>query len=108
MDLATASIIEEANTDQEYKNLVESIRNIKDPKDIPHSSSIKEFSSVWENLSIQETECGNAVLLNNKALIIPRNKRKELLDQLHEYHGGAERSYNLAREHWYWPNMKIK
>ena len=45
-------------------------------------------------------------MLNNENLVIPKNKRIELLDQLHEYHGGAEISYNLAREHWYWQTMK--
>ena len=50
MDLTTTKIIEEANIDNEYKELVQSIPNIKDPKDIQHSSSIKEFSPVWENL----------------------------------------------------------
>ena len=43
MDLATAIIIGEANIDPEYINLVESIRNMKGPRDIPLSSSMKDF-----------------------------------------------------------------
>ena len=74
MNLATDSIIEEANIDPEYINLVESICKIKNPRDIPLSSSIREFSSVWEILSRQETECGNAVFLNFEGLIILMNK----------------------------------
>ena len=71
MDLATSEIIGDENIDDEYKDHVQSIHNIKNPKDIPYSSSIKEFFPVLENLSILEKECGSSVLFNNKALIIP-------------------------------------
>ena len=50
MGLATASNIEEANIDPDYFNLVETIGGTKKSKDFPLSSSIREFSSVWENL----------------------------------------------------------
>ena len=106
LDLTTAELLTKANKDEEYKELLKSIKTIKDPRDIPSSGPIKEYSPVWENLSIQETECGDVILLNNKALIIPKSERKPLLHQLHEFHGGAEKSYNLARTFWFWPTMK--
>ena len=37
---------------------------------------------------------------------MPKNQRKDLLNQIHEFHGGAEKSYNLAKTFWYWPTMK--
>ena len=80
----------QANEEEEYKNLLKSIKTIKNLKDILSCSPGKEYVHVWVNLFIQETECGDVILLNNKTLIIPKSERKALFNQLHEYHGGAE------------------
>ena len=76
LDLTTAKLITQANKEEEYKDLLKAIKTISNPKDIPNFSPLKEYSPVWENLSIQDTECGETILHNNKALIIPKNHEK--------------------------------
>ena len=106
--LSTAKFIQTANQDQEYKNLIQALRTYKNPKQIPAQNPAKKYSPIWEKMSIQETECGNVIVHNNCSLIIPKTERKSLLNQLHQYHTGADKAYNLAKQYWYWPAMKAE
>ena len=59
-------------------------------------------------MAIQETECGDIIVHNNSSLIIPKTERRPLLNQLHQYHTGADKSYNLAKQFWHWPTLKAE
>ena len=41
-------------------------------------------------------DCGDIIIHNNSSLIIPKTERRSLLNQLHQYHTGADKAYNLA------------
>lgn len=47
----------------------------------------------------------DGILLKLNRIIIPKNLRKQILDNLHEAHMGINRTENLARTCVYWPNI---
>lgn len=47
----------------------------------------------------------DGLLFNNDRVVVPKSLRKIMLDKLHFYHMGEEKTKNRARKILYWPNM---
>lgn len=47
----------------------------------------------------------NGLVLKGNQIVIPKNKRKEILEKIHYAHLGIEKCKQLARKTLFWPNM---
>ena len=56
-------------------------------------------------MGIENTAKGEVLVVNQK-LYIPKNLRKELLQDLHSTHACAERMWKTIRSIWMWPALR--
>uniref|UniRef100_A0AC34RBT5 Integrase catalytic domain-containing protein n=1 Tax=Panagrolaimus sp. JU765 TaxID=591449 RepID=A0AC34RBT5_9BILA len=60
------------------------------------------FSRIKLALSLE-----NGMILYGKRIVIPRNLRNFVLDELHKAHGGTKAMTGMARLHVWWPKMEV-
>ena len=76
----------------------------------PCSLHFAPFRSVWEQLSLLETDNANPrktlIVLDNRKIVVPVRARADILRRLHQAHQGQGKSLQQARQLYYWPNMK--
>ena len=87
------------------KEIIEAIRAGKGLKDLPARHPGKDLADVWNEMGIENTAKGEVLVVNQK-LYIPRNLRKELLQELHSTHACAERMWKTVRSIWMWPALR--
>ncbi|MEL6359074.1 MAG: DDE-type integrase/transposase/recombinase, partial [Bacteroidota bacterium] len=66
-----------------------------------NSNYIKQLQGVKERLSVLE----DLVLLDAKRIVLPVPAIKDILKYLHLSHSGYTKTYELARQLYYWPGM---
>ena len=86
-----------AANDDTYNLLIQCLTDGKQPKE-----KLKEFKAVYPYLATKE----NVVYFDNHRIVIPRNKVKCILSELHKSHCGFQKTYTLAKQLYYWPNMR--
>ena len=89
-----------ANSDPEYKLLIEAVTSIGDPNLIKDNHPARLYKGVWNFLSLE-----NDVLFFDGRIIVPQNMRREILEKLHAPHVGYERTKKVANQFYYWPGM---
>ena len=56
----------------------------------------------------EEIHEADGILLKNLKMIVPEQRRPEMLKRIHESHLGIEKSNRRSRNNLYWPNMNAK
>ena len=69
-------------------------------EDVPIGHPLKEYGRKADNISVNETSEGLLLLLEGEKLIIPKNKRENLLEELHKWHISIEQIMRQARKLW--------
>ena len=82
----------------------------KDPEDPREEKQLFKrkrisFSSAFKQLKDQLTFEDELILLNSHRIVVPAQKRKEILTKLHVSHQGIERTKQRARQIVYWPGI---
>ena len=90
--------------DNVYQNNVEHIENQDSLNQVHKSSELKQLASEWEKLSVVSLNSGKLILRNNE-ILIPKEARGELVDQLHLTHLSYQGMRGLAKGKFFWPGM---
>ena len=101
-DPAIQLLDEAAKDDSDYVAVREAIAGGKTIANLPPTHPAKLFSRCWDDLSILQ----NLIILDDSRIVMPRSKRRYILDLLHKSHAGVTRTYKTARAAYYWPSMK--
>ena len=96
-DPAVEELIEEALKDDEYKNLVTSLKNDESP--------LPNYKHVWHRLSLYSVGEDSIVALDSARIVVPRISRARILRLLHRGHQGIVKTKRAAAELYFWPNM---
>ena len=88
--------------DNNYREVVRSVKNKVKFKDLPPKHPGRQFSGVWNRLSISPV---GLLVLDSKRIVIPEKFIPEILDRIHGGHCGIVKTLRLARENYYWPKM---
>ena len=94
------AFLHEAAADPAYQQLVRQIANGEKPT-LPVS---QPFKAVWDELSVGAGP--SPLLLLGQRIVVPREARPKVLDLLHLPHTGMVKTYQHARQLYYWPTMK--
>ena len=66
----------------------------------------RKIASVWNELSVEETDKGELAVLEGTRLLVPRAARKELIKEAHSTHMGVDAMMRTVKTSWFWPNMR--
>ena len=89
------SIIEQG-VDEDYRKMILDVLN-----DTSTSSYVKQLKNLAGHLSVEH----GIVLLDAKRIVVPVPAVKEILKRLHFSHSGYTKTYEYARQMYYWPGM---
>ena len=106
IDLALLEIAEEAQKDKDYMELMKLIVEGKHPKVLAHTHPNREYSPVFESLSVEDSPNGCIILMDGIKILIPKNSRPKMLNLLHSYHSSLEQLTTQGTNRWFWPTIK--
>ena len=95
-----SDIVQAAEEDENYQQIVQAIRRSVKAQNLPRDHPGRAYKSEWHLLGIHDS----LVTLHDK-ILIPRNLRRIILQQLHLAHLGKQRTIRMAREIYFWHGM---
>ena len=101
-DVLLHNINKFADEDPSYQQIIHAFRNDKDPRDLHPDHPAKAYQSVWPQIS----QWDHLLILDSSRIIVPRSARTYIMQLVHKAHVGSSRTVRLARDYYYWPNMK--
>jgi hypothetical protein len=103
VDPALAPLLEAA-ADPAYQAMVAVFRAGTDPAMCP---ATRAMANIWAEISVLDfaQEC-TLLLYQGCRIVVPASARPNILKQLHASHSGIGKTYQLARQLYYWPGMK--
>ena len=66
------------------------------------------YSTIWDTISIVNSEGGDLLVYNSDKIIVPQEARQKILNDLHKSHAGSEAMFKTARASLWWPDLKIQ
>ena len=96
-------MIEAAKTDVDYQQIIKAITKIENPKLLPSNHPGHQISSVWSQLSINETL--GLIIVDNQRIFVPKSQRQCILEKLHLAHCGTNKTTWRAKDLYYWRGM---
>ena len=102
-DLALRKLSEATSKDAVYQEIMKAIRGHKVLKDLPTDHPGQAFKQQWDALSIDET---HGLLLFHERIVVPKLARREVLERLHTQHCGINKTYQNAKQLYFWFSMK--
>ena len=101
-DPALQPLYDAAEDDTSYQQIKDAILRGTQAKDLPPDHPGKQFSSIWDDISIFD-DC--LLIWEDTRIIIPKSLRKEILAKLHESHSGISKTRLLAQQLYFWPGI---
>ena len=101
IDLALLEIAEEAQKDKDYMELMKLIVEGKHPKVLAHTHPNREYSPVFESLSVEDSPNGCIILMDGIKILIPKASRPKMLNLLHSYHSSLEQLTTQGTNRWF-------
>ena len=96
-DIRSAAI-----ADAEYRKQLEAISKYPSFQNIPKDHPGRELKQVWGRVSVDD----DLMIIDATRIFIPRAERASVLKAMHRQHCGYSKTYQLARQIYYWPNLK--
>jgi hypothetical protein len=78
------------------------------PKSLPRDHPARDYAGAWNNLSVLDGEEDTIVLYDRRKIVVLAGARKGILETLHIPHNGADKTWENAREKYFWPSMKTQ
>ena len=94
-----------AARDDSYLRDVEHVEVHSDPDRLEKSSELHQLRADWDNLSVISLDRGKLIVRGEKEILIPKEGRKALVEQLHITHLSYQGMKNLAKNKFFWPGM---
>ena len=92
--------------DEEYRKMVEDLRQGTDTKHLSNTSELRDLKGCFSELSIHTTDGGKELIIRKGSeILVPRDCRAELTQQLHETHLCTSEMRRLAKGKFFWPRM---
>ena len=102
-DLALHELSEAALSDAAYQEVIRAVQDRKDLQNLSDDHPGQWFKNQWDALSVEETY---GLLLYHERIVVPRLARKKILELLHIQHTGITKTYQNARQLYFWHAMK--
>ena len=92
--------------DEAYLKMIEDIKAGTDNKHLSNNSELRDLKGCCSDLGIHMTEEGHELIIRRGCeILVPRDCREELIQQLHETHLCTGEMKRLARGKFFWPRM---
>ena len=102
-DLALLQLSEAASQDGLYQEVFKAVQDRKLLKNLPPGHPGWVYNNQWESLSVEEKY---GLVLFHDRIVVPKAARKKLLELLHVQHTGIYKTYENARQLYFWQGMK--
>ena len=102
-DLALTQLSEAASQDSLYQEVFKAVQDKKLLKNLPPDHPAWIYNNQWESLSVEEKY---GLILYHDRIVVPKAARKKLLELLHIQHTGIFKTYENARQLYFWQGMK--
>merc|ERR1711954_594254 len=86
--------------------MIQCIKNKSPIKSIKDDSQLKKIHGQYNNLSLFNTNEGDIIIRDAQDILIPKNYRQNIIDELHSTHLADISMINLAKGKAYWPTFK--
>ena len=80
------------NNNEEYANLRAHVQNTNDP---PRNKTTAPFKKIWSDLSVADN---GLILLKARRIVIPNNKKEDILSLLHASHAGITITMKMPQQ----------
>ena len=91
-----------AIADPEYRKQFAAVTDYRSFQNIPKGHPGRELKQVWGRVSLSN----DLIIVDAVRIFIPRAERQNVLKAMHRQHCGYAKTYALARQIYYWPNLK--
>ena len=92
-----------ATNDDSYQLILTAVKNKAEVKKLCESHPAHSYGTIWDTISIVNTEGGDLLVYNSDKIIVPQEARKKILNYLHKSHAGSEAMFKTARASLWWP-----
>ena len=96
-DPALKSLCETAKCDKVYQRLIQCFKT-NDFQSVP-----SDYQGVWHDISLLDD---TLLVLDGCRIVVPPDARRDILRLLHLPHTGIVKTYENARQKYFWPTMK--
>lgn len=94
-------LLDTVTKDPEYQEFIDIFKRDIKIKNLPPDHPLRVYESCWKDISYEK-----GLLLYGNRILIPKSYRKKILELLHVGHAGIQRTYHLATQLYFWPDMK--
>ena len=95
-------MLDAAKVDTDYQLIFHALSKIKNPKTLPNTHPGRHLSSVWHQLSIDQS---GLIVVDCTKIFVPTKYRKILLKAIHAAHCGTHKTTWRAKDLYYWRGM---
>ena len=92
---------------EEYRIVVQAIRQGRKWEDLPAEHPARELKEVWNDIAIIDEEDDPLLVIDDKRVVVPKPARREILRLLHLSHVGVTKTRETARERYFWPRLGV-
>ena len=96
-----SDIINAAEEDESYQQIVTAIRNSVHRQSLPPNHPGRAYKDMWDFLGLQ----GNVITYHDR-ILIPKNLRRIILKTKHSAHLGKTKTIQMATEIYFWHGMR--
>jgi hypothetical protein len=101
-DLALQPLLKAA-ADPAYRAVVEAFRSGINPAT---RIATRAMANIWADLSLMDDRPDTLLLYQGTRIVVPAGARPDIIRKLHASHSGISKTYQLARQLYFWPGMK--
>ena len=95
-----------AKSDIDYQQIIKAITKTENPKLLPSNHPGRQLSSVWSQLSINDSL--GLIIVDNQRIFVPKSQRQNILEKLHLAHCGTTKTTWRAKDLYYWRGMSTE
>ena len=103
MDPALKLIFDAAEKDEEYQQIIAAISAGKPVKDLQKGHPGWMLKKQWGFLGFQDQY---GLIVFHDRIFVPEEARKHVLEKLHIQHTGQNKTYQNAKQLYFWPTMR--
>ena len=97
---------EAGSQDKEYLSVIEAVKDHVPFDELRRDHHARSYKKVYNDISLIEDNRGRFLMtVNGERMIIPKTKRRMLLNIAHVSHSGTENTTNTMKARYFWPSM---
>ena len=108
LDKKLIQLIDRANEDREYQDLVEAVSNNSNINLLDQDHPAQTFKKVWKQLTVANFPNGRLILLDKTRVVPPLSTVTNLMEELHTHHSSAGSMVDTVRMSYYWPRYELQ